>query len=137
MRPEELARMNRGFDEYSIENHNPIETPERHGFVALDGNTFIGCVSGLAYKEGDKYNSYFYLSDLFVEKSYRRSGLGSRLLQKIEAEIITLGITHIWTWTAGYEAPEFYLKQGYSIFTEMKNWYRSGHSRIGLWKKLP
>jgi GNAT superfamily N-acetyltransferase len=136
MSPEEMAQMNHGFNQYAVENHNPVEVPERHGFVATDGTEFIGCASGLAYKSSGSYGSYFYLSDLFVEKSYRRSGLGSQLLKNIEEEVKSLGITHIWTWTAGYEAPGFYLKQGYSIFTEMEHWYQSGHSRIGLRKKL-
>ncbi|MDP1722442.1 MAG: GNAT family N-acetyltransferase [Candidatus Gottesmanbacteria bacterium] len=136
MTTDEFNQMNKGFDEHTVEYHNPIEIPERHGFVAMNGDKFIGSVSGLAYKHDTKYSPYFYLSDLFVEKSYRKSGVGSELLEKLEAKIISLGITNIWTWTAGYEAPEFYLKQGYKIFAEMEHWYDSGHSRVGFRKKL-
>ncbi len=128
--------MNAGFDEHTHEHGNPLQTAERFGFVALDGEAFIGCVSGLAYKEGDTYNKWFYLSDLFVEKAYRGQGLGALLLRKLEARIAPLGIQHIWTWTAGYEAPGFYVKQGYTIFTEHEDWYASGHSRVGLRKEL-
>jgi GNAT superfamily N-acetyltransferase len=130
----EFARMNAGFDEHTIEHGNPLQTSERFGFVALDGETFIGCVSGLADKEGDVYNKWFYLSDLFVEKAYRGQGLGAVLLRKLEERVAALGIRHIWTWTAGYEAPGFYLKQGYIIFTEQEDWYATGHSRVGLRK---
>ncbi len=42
----------------------------------------------------------------------------------------------MWTWTAGYEAPGFYLKHGYEVFCEMPDYYSSGHSRIGLRKAL-
>ena len=48
----------------------------------------------------------------------------------------SLGIKHIWTWTAGYEGPDFYLKQGYKVFATFKNWYPSGHARVGFIKKL-
>jgi GNAT superfamily N-acetyltransferase len=132
----ELDLMNTGFNAHSIENGNPIETSERHGFVAIDGSHFIGCSSGLATKSGYSYNGWFYLTDLYVEKLYRRNGYGKALLGKLEDKIRGLGIRNIWTWTAGYEAPAFYKKQGYDIFAEFKAWYATGHSRFGLWKCL-
>jgi GNAT superfamily N-acetyltransferase len=135
----EFTRMQSGFDEHTLEQHNPLEISERFGFVATDENgTFVGCSSGLAYKQmpSGTYSNWFYLSDLFVEKPYRGQGVGARLLQLLEARIAAQGVLYIWTWTAGYEAPGFYKKQGYEVFTEMENWYASGHSRVGLKKKL-
>ena len=49
----ELARENAGFDEHTREQGNPLQTSQRHTVVALDGQTFIGCASGLAYKNAD------------------------------------------------------------------------------------
>jgi ribosomal protein S18 acetylase RimI-like enzyme len=132
----ELARENAGFDEHTLEHGNPIQTSERYTVVVLDGPTFIGCASGLAYKNGDDYNGWFYLTDLFVEKAYRRQGLGAALLSKLEARIAARGIRHIWTMTAGYEAPGFYRKQGYEVIFEHENWYATGHSQVGLQKRL-
>ena len=117
----EFARMNAGFDEYTIEHGNPLQTSERYGFAALDGELFVGCATGLAYKNGAAYNGWFYLTDLFIEKPYRRQGLGANLLGQLENRIAALGIRHIWTFTAGYEAPGFYLKQGYSVIFEQEN----------------
>jgi GNAT superfamily N-acetyltransferase len=79
---------------------------------------------------------WFYLSDLFVESPYRKQGVGAQLLRKLEDRISRLGIKHIYTWTAGYEAPEFYKKHGYEIFVEFEEWYYTGHSRVGLRKTL-
>jgi GNAT superfamily N-acetyltransferase len=132
----EFSRMNAGFDDHTIEHGNPILAPERHGFVALDGGKFVGCSSGLADKDGDRYSAWFYLTDLFVERDYRRKGLGARLLGRLEGRVMALGIRWIWTWTAGYEGPGFYKKQGYDVVCEMENYYSSGHSRIALRKKL-
>jgi len=132
----ELDLMNAGFNANSLDNGNPIETSERHGFVAIDGSQFIGCSSGLATKNGDAYNGWFYLTDLYVEKYYRRKGHGKTLLGRLEDKIRRLGIRNIWTWTAGYEAPGFYQKQGYDVFAEFNAWYATGHSRLGLRKRL-
>jgi len=130
----EFARMNAGFDEHTQEHGNPLGTSDRYGFVALDGAVFIGCASGLTYKNGETYNGWFYLTDLFVEKSYRGQGLGAKLLRKLEERVAALGVTNFWTITAGYEAPGFYQKQGYQIIFEQENWYATGHSRVALRK---
>ena len=132
----EFARMSEGFNEHALEHGNPIETGERHGFVALDGDTFIGCSSGLAYKHEQGYSKWCYLTDLFVEKPYRKHGVGAQLLARLESRFRALGVDYIYTWTAGYEAPGFYKKQGSQVFTEMEEWYHSGHARVGLRKRL-
>lgn len=132
----EFARMNAGFDEHTLEFGNPIQTSERHGFVVTDGETFIGCASGLAYKNGADFSGWFYLTDLFIEKEYRGRGLGAEILAKLEEKAAALGVTTIWTETAGYEAPGFYIKQGYSVIYEQENWYATGHSRVALRKTL-
>lgn len=132
----EFARMNKGFHEHALEHGNPVETSERHGFVALDGNAFVGCSSGLAYRHEHGYSKWGYLTDLFVEKAYRQRGVGAKLLSKLEAKLGALGVINIYTWTAGYEAPDFYRKQGYEVFVEFEGWYQSGHARVGLRKSL-
>ena len=136
MTQSELERMNAGFDENAIDNGVIPQGHQRFGYVAMAGEKFIGCVSGLAYKNGEQFNSWCYLTDLFVEKEYRRQGIGEKLLSHMETILLQNGVDKIWTWTAGYEAPKFYVKQGYEIFTEMENWYSNGDSQVGLKKKL-
>jgi GNAT superfamily N-acetyltransferase len=132
----EFARMNSGFDEHTIEHGNPIETSERFGFVVMDGEMFVGCSSGLAYRNDNGYSNWFFITDLFIERTYRKQGLGAAALRKLEERVRTLSIKNIWTWTAAYEAPGFYKKQGYEVFCELEDWYSSGHSRVGLRKAL-
>jgi GNAT superfamily N-acetyltransferase len=134
--PNELERMRAGFNQNTIDHGIEIQSSDRFGFVALKEDMFIGCSSGLAYKSGDNYSGWFYLTDLFVEKEYRLQGLGSELLAALEKKIVQICIRNIWTWTAGYEAPEFYIKQRFEVFAEMENWYSDGSSRFGLRKKL-
>ena len=137
MTSKELARMNTGFDEHSIENNVAVQQSKRFGFVALDdNNTFIGCSSGLAHKNGEQYSGWFYLTDLFVEKDYRSKGLGTKLLISLEQEIASIGVKQIYLWTSGAEAIRFYKRHEYSIFAEMEDWYSDGSSRVGLRKHL-
>lgn len=132
----ELERMNTGFEKNAIDNGVIPQGDKRFGYVAMDGENFIGCVSGLAYKNGEEFNGWCYLTDLFVEKEYRLQGIGARLLLALERKLLEQGIIKIWTWTAGYEALKFYEKQGYEVFAEMENWYSNGASQIGLRKNL-
>lgn len=136
MTSEEMKRMNLGFDELSLEEGVEIESSDRFSFVALKGNTFIGCSSGLAFKNGENYSGWFFLTDLFVEKEYRSKGLGTKLLKAIEKQVATVGVKHVWLWTSGYEALKFYQRQAYEKFTAFENWYSDGSSRVGLRKNL-
>lgn len=136
MTGKEFKREHTAFDENGLEFGNPPEKQERFVFVATDEGKFVGASSGLAKKYNNKYGRYFYLSDLLVEKEYRKHGFGKKLLGLLEEKIKKLGIEYIWTWTAGFEAEKFYIKQGYEVFASFKNFYPSGHSRIGLIKKL-
>ena len=133
----EFARMNAGFDEHTLEQGNPLQTQERYGFVLTDADKFIGCSSGLVTKNGAVYNGWFYLTDLFVEKPYRKQGFGAELLQTLEERVAALGVIHLWVATAGYEAPGFYMNQGYSIVFEQEDYYATGHSRVMLRKTRP
>lgn len=126
----EYARELEGFREHALEYGIPDIPEVRHGFVAMDGEAFIGSVSGL------HYGKWFYITDLWLEKPYRKQGYGAALLRKLEEKAKQEGVTHIWTWTAGYEAAPFYQKQGYTIFCEFEDYYPTGHSRIGLRKQL-
>lgn len=44
----ELEQMNAGFDKHAIDNGVVPQGNQRFGFVAMDGEKFIGCVSCLA-----------------------------------------------------------------------------------------
>ena len=132
----EYKREQVAFDEHGLEFGNPPEKQERFGFVATDNGKFVGASSGLVQKNNSDYGEYFYLSDLLVEKEYRKHGYGKKLLELLEDKIKTLGIKNIWTWTAEYEAETFYIKHGYKVFTRFEKFFPSGHARVGLIKKF-
>ena len=132
----ESNRIDKGFDELSIEEGVELESTEKFSFVAEKEGRFIGCSSGFAFKNGKKYSGWFHLTDLFVEKENRSKGLGKELLQTTEVKMASVGIKHIFLWTSGVKAIKFYERHGYKKFSEMENWYSDGSSRIGLRKNL-
>src|SRR3989344_2870328 len=136
MTDKEYKREQAAFDEHSLEFGNPPDLQERFGFVATDDGKFVGASSGLVQKNNSQYGRYFYLSDLLVEKEYRKKGYGEKLLKLLENKMQLSGVEYFWTWTAGYEAASLYLKQGYKIFTRFEKFYLSGHARVGLIKKI-
>lgn len=132
----EFARMNAGFDEHTLASGSPLQTQERHGFVATSGGVFVGCASGLAHWNGGSPGAWFTLTDLFVEREHRGCGVGTALLLALEERAAAEGARHVWTWTAGFEAPGFYLRLGYEVACEQERMYAGGESRFGLRKAL-
>ncbi len=133
---EEIKQVDAGFDDLSMEEGIALESTERISLVALKGERLIGCSSGLAHKNGNKYSGWFHLTDLFVEKEFRNQGIGGELLKALEEKLRTAGILNIWLWTSGPPTIRFYHRHGYTQFAEMENWYSDGSSRIGFKKNI-
>jgi GNAT superfamily N-acetyltransferase len=132
----EQERRSLAAEELAREFGNPMQEVDRYGIVAMDKETLAGCATGAVYKNGDQLNGWACLEAMYLEKPYRRLGLGSLLLRLWEQRIASIGVKQIWSETAGYEAPEFYKKQGYTICYELENSYPSGHPQVGVRKIL-
>jgi GNAT superfamily N-acetyltransferase len=81
------------------------------------------------------FGGWMYISLLWVEKSLRDLGYGTRLLQLAESEAIQMGYTHAYVDTYSFEARPFYEKHGYELFTTLDD-YPPGHCKYFLKKKL-
>ena len=132
----ELQWVQEGFRQHARDLGVAVQDAERFGFVAEVDGRIIGRASGLAYRDDGVFTGWFYLTDLFVEKRWRGQGLGAALLNQLEQRVQAEGVDRFWVWTAGYEAPGFYQKQGYEIFAELENWYSNGANRVALRKQI-
>ncbi len=71
--------------------------------------------------------SCFYLGEclainvLFVEESHRLKGLGTLLLNHVEADARAMGAKMSHLDTFNHQAKDFYLKHGYEIFGVLEN----------------
>jgi GNAT superfamily N-acetyltransferase len=81
------------------------------------------------------FGGWMYISLLWVEKSLRNQGYGTRLLQLAEEEAVNLGCTHAHVDTYSFEARPFYEHHGYLLFATLED-YPPGYCKYFLKKQL-
>jgi GNAT superfamily N-acetyltransferase len=84
---------------------------------------------------GETYWDWFYLDLLWVSEELRRQGYGTQLLEMAEEEARVRGAKNAYLDTFSFQAPDFYYKNGYQVFGELKE-YPPGHQRFFLTKSL-
>ena len=77
-----------------------------------------------------------HISLLAVDPAYRKDGIGSQLLAKMEQVALKHQVTTITLTTKAYQALDFYLKQGYEVFGELKDVPMVGTTKYYLVKKI-
>ena len=67
------------------------------------------------------YQSYgmFYIDILWVDEAYRHKKLGAKLLKTAEEHAAKNSALYIRVNTSSFQAPEFYLKNGYKLFAKL------------------
>ena len=96
------------FSDYAIDCDVALNY-EEFCFTAEDDGKIAGVITGRAY-----YNEV-HIGDLIVGKSYRRDGVGSKLVSAVEDAYKGKGYEKIALTTFGFQAPEFYKKLGYEL----------------------
>ena len=86
------------------DGHAPINIVE----YDKEGNVIGGIIGGT-------YWGWMYIDILWVHENHRKKGIGSKLLSEAEKEAIRRGCHHVHLDTMSWQAPEFYLKNGYEV----------------------
>ena len=89
-------------------------------------------VGGLHGRTGRKW---LFVDLLGLPEDLRRSGLGTQLMDRAEAEARARGCIGVWLDTFSFQARPFYEKRGYCVFAEIPD-YPEGHSRFFLSRRL-
>lgn len=121
-----------GINEYNLSKVPALgQTWVPLDFVIKDDNgvEIAGILSGIGYWKGLE------IRILWVKEDYRKAGLGTHLLSHVENIAIENGVTFSMLDTFDFQAEEFYIKNGYKVVGEIKN-FPPGHKRIYLSKKL-
>jgi GNAT superfamily N-acetyltransferase len=90
------------------------EFPNVYCLVAIDGNDILGYATYmLQYSTWDAEN-YIYLDCLFLKETARGKGLGQKLMNRVKAEAVNLGIDLIQWQTPDFniDAIRFYNRLG-------------------------
>jgi len=89
-----------------------------------------GILSGVGYWKGLE------IKILWVTEKERHKGIGSTLLKYTEEKARELGAVISMLDTFSFQAENFYLHHGYSVFGEIKDFPGKGDRRIYLSKKF-
>lgn len=118
--------------------YNLSQVPPLHGYNSLDvsrkivdekGNILAGVLGKL-----NAWNC-LRIDILWVDKDYRKKGLGSKVLTEVERISKEHGCYLVQLDTFDFQAKDFYLKHGYEIFGVLDD-CPLGHKRYFLKKLL-
>lgn len=84
---------------------------------------------------GEFFWGRMYVHRLWVDEARRGSGLGSKLMSDIEDIAREKGVTNIFLGTTTFQAMDFYLKNGYTIYASLESQLR-GDTDYMLMKEL-
>ena len=130
---EDLDVIGRGIKAFN-RNHLPDEVvfEEDTRFVVFAKNedgAVVGGIRALAYW------NYCLIELLWLSTEIRRRGIGSQLIQQVEAYARDKGFEYIRTETVSFQAKPFYEKMGYEVYGELTD-YPKGHTTYCLVKAL-
>jgi len=79
---------------------------------------------------------WLFVDLLVVPEAARGQGLGAKLMDRAETLARKKGCQGIWLDTFSFQAPDFYLRLGFSLFGELKDYPVVGHNRFFMQKRL-
>jgi N-acetylglutamate synthase-like GNAT family acetyltransferase len=82
--------------------------------IAVEGNELIGSASLIAHDMDDRADLTPWLADVYVKPVFRRQGVATALIQHIEAEARSAGISELFLYTP--DAAELYQRLGWAMF---------------------
>jgi len=111
-----------------VSYHGDLEISKN--YIVKDGGSIVAGIRSCFY-----LGKCVVITVLFVDEQHRHKGLGSLLLNKIETEAKTAGVSLIHLDTFDFQAKDFYLKNGYEIFAVLDH-CPPGHKRYYMKKTL-
>ncbi len=131
--PDEIQKLEEAIASYNLNAaiELPTATMQKWDLVARNqSQELIGGVQAKVVSWG-----ILYIELLYVFEPFRRQGMGSKILKEIEKSAREKGCHLSHLMTLDFQAKDFYLKQGYTIFGTLEN-YPKGHRRYYLKKDL-
>lgn len=127
--PDDIHTINQGLEQYNLQFAPPNPFDPLTIFIRDAENKLVG---GLL---GGTFWGWLHIDILWLAGPARLQGLGSRMLELAEREAVQRGCHHAFVDTMSFQAPEFYIKNGYVEYGVLDDFPR-GQSRHWLKKEL-
>ena len=95
-----------------------FETPELYT-ISCNGKKLAGLT-------GNAFGNWFFIDFLFVDEALRGQGMGKKIIALAEDEAVRQGCKYAFVSTNAFQAPEFYIKQGYKVAFTIKEFPVNG-----------
>ncbi|MFC0545982.1 GNAT family N-acetyltransferase [Kutzneria chonburiensis] len=126
---EHIELIDAGLDEYNLAQAGVVD--HRKLAVLARAPDTGEVVGGLI---GRTSLGLLFVELLYLPAEYRGTGLGAQLLAAAEREAVNRGCRTGVLYTISFQAPDFYVKQGWQVFGEVPT--DNGISRVFLSKTL-
>jgi len=126
--PNDVRLVSEALSAFNAERARAYDRRPLNVFVRESGAT-LGGLTGFTNWE------WLYIECLWLPAGLRSAGWGARLLASAEDEARRRGCGHSHLYSYGFQAPGFYMKQGYAIYGALEG-YPPGERRVLLRKKL-
>ena len=125
---EDKEIIDQGITEYNLQKIGKQKYIPIASFVKENGKTIGGITGNLFW-------NYLYIDIMWINETYRRNGIGRKLLDAVEKLAMENGIYRSHLCTASFQSLEFYEKCGYSVFGKLDDMPK-GETEYHLYKKL-
>ncbi|HEU0166248.1 MAG TPA: metalloregulator ArsR/SmtB family transcription factor [Chloroflexota bacterium] len=128
-RPEDIAALQAGLEEYNEQHAQPIDHRPLHLFLREHDGALMGGLLGETFWE------WLHIGVLWVREELRGQGWGSKLLRAAEEEAIRRGCHNAFLDTMSWQALPFYQKHRYSLWGQLDD-FPPGHKHHFVQKAL-
>ena len=126
---QEFESLKAGLTEYNESFTGPAFSEEVSSFVKNESGDVVAGILGEINWD------WMYIKGLWVDERIRKEGWGGMLLENLEQYALSKGILNVRLETTTFQALDFYLKCGYSVFAELPNMPK-GHTSYFLRKQI-
>ena len=128
-RREDVELIERGINQHNIDATGRDDARELAIFVRDGAGAIVGGLYGWTWA------AWLEVRFLWLESHWRGQGHGTRMLQAAEAEARARGCQRVLLDSYSFQAPEFYLRQGYEAFGTLHG-FPEPHSRVYMTTRL-
>jgi ribosomal protein S18 acetylase RimI-like enzyme len=123
----EIALVREGVHRFNFDATGLTQVHEMRLFVRDEDGAIRGGLLGYVWAE------WLHITEIWLEEDFRGQGLGGQLLQRAEREACSAGARGAFLSTFDFQAPGFYLKNGYEVYATLPD-YPPGHTDYHLRK---